>query len=133
MKNTTIQAFVAIGIILLIVMIIGAYFLSTTPNKMQSDSTMSQNTTTPLSSAQSTVDMSTSTTVEGEVAGGFELSTAQVEALVSLGVDPDAVPSSISAEQEACFVEALGEERVGEIRAGAVPNALEFLRAQGCI
>ena len=77
---------------------------------------------------------STTGEVQGEVvSGGFEFSSAQVEALVSLAIDPAAAPSSISAEQEACFAGVLGEARVIEIKAGAVPSAFEFMKAESCI
>ncbi len=76
----------------------------------------------------------TNTEVSAETAtAGFELSNAQKQALISLGIDPAMVPSYVSATQEECFVSVLGEARVGEIRAGAVPNGVEFLRAKACI
>ncbi len=64
---------------------------------------------------------------------GFTLSAAQKSALTSLGIDPTTVPSTISAAQEVCFVETLGSARVSEIKAGAVPNAIELLKAKPCI
>jgi len=67
------------------------------------------------------------------VTGGFQLSTQQKQALIEFGVDPATVPSSISPTQETCFVSVLGEARVSEIKAGAVPSAIEFLRAKSCV
>jgi hypothetical protein len=74
-----------------------------------------------------------STSTEVGAIDGFILSDAQVSALVSLGIDPGVVPSSISSEQEECFVGVLGETRTQEIKAGAVPSAFEFLKAEICI
>lgn len=135
MKNTNAQIFVALVVILLALMTIAVYFLMTDPYGSSGGLTSSHgNGATVLSEQQGeTEDANTNAALEGEVAGGFELSSAQIDALVSLGIDPDAVPSSVSAEQEACFVGVLGEERVAEIKAGAVPGNLEFLRARSCI
>gem|GEM_PF-2118742 len=41
--------------------------------------------------------------------------------------------TSISPDQEACFVEVLGQARVDEIKAGDSPTATEFFEARGCI
>jgi len=64
---------------------------------------------------------------------GFQLSEAQKSALQAFGIDPSKVPSSITAQQEACFTAALGAERVAQIKGGAVPSAVEFFKAKGCI
>jgi len=63
----------------------------------------------------------------------FNLSAAQRQALINLGVSPDSIPTSLSYEQEQCFVGVLGEARVDEIKAGAIPGPLEFMRAKACI
>ncbi len=67
------------------------------------------------------------------VASGFQLSEAQKQALVAAGIDPSKVPTSVSAAQETCFVAALGDAKVAEIKAGAVPSAMELLKAKSCI
>lgn len=61
------------------------------------------------------------------------LSPAQEKALETFGIDPATIPSSITPEQEACFVEKLGQERVDEIKAGDSPTATEFFKAKSCI
>lgn len=76
------------------------------------------------------VQSNTSTQTAGTA---FTLSDAQKQALSSFGIDPASVPSSISAEQEACFVAALGSARVSEIKAGATPSAMDFFKVKGCI
>ncbi|MBP9750132.1 MAG: hypothetical protein KBD21_05380 [Candidatus Pacebacteria bacterium] len=63
----------------------------------------------------------------------FTLSEAQKVALSGLGIDPATVPSTISPIQVACFEEALGVDRVSEIRAGGVPSAFELLKVKSCI
>lgn len=63
----------------------------------------------------------------------FTLSAAQRQALLNLGISPDSIPTSLSYEQEQCFVNVLGQARVAEIKAGAIPGPVEFIRAKACI
>lgn len=61
------------------------------------------------------------------------LNESQEAALETVGIDPATLPSSITPEQEACFVEAIGQARVDEIKAGGSPTASEVFSARGCI
>jgi hypothetical protein len=61
------------------------------------------------------------------------LNATQERALEVVGIDPAKVPTSITPEQEACFTEKLGAERVAEIKAGDTPGAVEILKAKECI
>jgi len=61
------------------------------------------------------------------------LSPAQEKTLETFGVNPASIPSSITPEQEACFISVLGEARVQEIKAGDSPTATEMFNAKGCI
>ena len=61
------------------------------------------------------------------------LSESQEKVLETFGIDPAKVPSTITPEQEACFVEKLGEERVAEIKGGDSPTAAEYFKAKDCI
>lgn len=77
-----------------------------------------------------TATTSTSTQTQNT---SFVLSSAQKQALTAFGIDPNAVPSTITPAQEACFIAQLGAPRVTEIRAGAVPSMMEFLKVKVCI
>ncbi len=57
------------------------------------------------------------------------MTEAQAQALDSVGISA----SAISEEQEACFVRVLGQTRVDEVKAGAIPTAAEFFSARGCL
>lgn len=135
MKNIATQLFVTLGIVFLILLLVGIYFFVTDPYGLKplifGGSAPMQSTSAPASDTSNDAGAGTST--EQTASGGFTLSNAQVEALIALGIDPAAVPSSISPEQEACFVGVLGDARVEEIKAGAVPSAFEFLKAKSCI
>ncbi len=61
------------------------------------------------------------------------LSAEQTAALKTVGVDPNTLPTTISPDQEACFIGILGASRVAEIKSGATPTATEFFAARGCI
>ncbi len=61
------------------------------------------------------------------------LTPAQEDALEIIGIDPTALPDSITPEQMSCFVRVLGEARVTEIQAGAAPTAIEIFKAKECL
>lgn len=61
------------------------------------------------------------------------LSEAQRAGLQAVGVDTATIPQTMTPEIEACFVAALGQQRVDSIVAGAAPNFKEFITAQHCI
>lgn len=60
------------------------------------------------------------------------LSEEQEIFLENVGVDTTQIPTEITAEQEACAVEKLGQERVDEIKAGASPGTSDYLKAGSC-
>jgi hypothetical protein len=61
------------------------------------------------------------------------LSATQERALEVVGIDPANVPTTITPEQEACFTEKLGAERVAQIKAGGTPSATEIFKARACV
>jgi hypothetical protein len=61
------------------------------------------------------------------------LSPGQEKALETFGIDPASVPSTFTPEQEACAVQALGQARVNEIKAGATPTATDYYKAKACM
>lgn len=60
------------------------------------------------------------------------LSSSQEKALQTLGVDLSSVPTSITAAQEKCAVQALGQERVNKIKSGEAPSISDYLKAKSC-
>ncbi|KKT87077.1 MAG: hypothetical protein UW86_C0010G0017 [Microgenomates group bacterium GW2011_GWA1_Microgenomates_45_10] len=114
MKKFLIVFFVILGVIFLVGALIGIGFFIA---NMNSPKTNSGNTS--------------DTDVQAD--GGFSLSDAQKSALQAFGIDISTIPSYITPEQEACFTLALGADRVAEIKAGAVPNAIDFFKAKSCI
>ena len=142
MKNVLTHIFVTLGVIFFTLIIIGVYFFVTDPYNLKplifgtGAVTIPSQTApkdTSASAPESEAKSATAAAPDNTTLGGFQLSAAQKQALVSLGIDPAAVPSTINSEQETCFVAVLGASRVGEIKAGAVPNALEFAKAKSCI
>ncbi len=61
------------------------------------------------------------------------LSVEQEKLLESYNVDIKSLPTTIPPGIEACFVESLGAKKVEEIKNGAVPGALDILRARSCV
>lgn len=127
MKQIFTHLFVALGVIFLIIIIAGTIFIIADPYNLK-PLIFGSPATGNFSNSKAT-QANDSTSDSGE----FSLSDTQKQALVSFGIDPTVVPSSISTEQENCFVSVLGEARVNEIKNGAVPNAVEFMKAKACI
>lgn len=61
------------------------------------------------------------------------LNEAQEKTLEDLGVDVSKLPSEISPEMQACFVEKLGQERSDAIVKGDSPTAMEVFKARICL
>jgi len=61
------------------------------------------------------------------------LTEEQEKAAESLGIDPAALPSTITPAMEECFYDTLGAQRADEIRAGAEPTALDYFKARSCL
>ncbi len=60
------------------------------------------------------------------------LSASQEAALENVGINPAAVPSSVTDAQKTCMINAVGEARANEIKAGAMPTPMEILKAKSC-
>ena len=118
MKKLLNVFFVTLGVIFFIIILLGAYFFITDPLNLK-----------PLLFGTDGEE-----TVAGDgVDKHPHLNEEQEAALETIGVDPADVPSEITPEQEACFEEKLGEERVAEIEAGDSPTTMEMMKAQSCI
>ncbi len=143
MKIIFTRIFVGLGVIFLILILAGVCFYIIDPYNLKplifgSDPVMTPpqktiNTTIPSITTETSSNTPENTAPTTQVSGGFVLSPAQKQALISFDIDPASVPSSISTEQETCFTGVLGASRVTEIKAGAVPSALEFFKAKACI
>lgn len=94
--------------------------------------------TTPVASSTTrppvvtTTTTTTVTTTPNATSTPFTLTEAQKKALMSYGISTTSIPTVISVTQEACFVKALDEARVKEIRGGAIPSTAELLKVKGC-
>ncbi|PLX25519.1 hypothetical protein C0580_02245 [Candidatus Parcubacteria bacterium] len=61
------------------------------------------------------------------------LNDTQEKTLYDLGVDTSKLPTEISDEMKACFVEKLGQERANELVNGASPTNTEVYKARECL
>ena len=118
--------FVTLGVIFFILIIAGISFIVIDPWHIRPLLWPKTTTVTPTSTG------TTPTSSTAPAAINF-LNESQRAALQKFGIDPASLPTTITASQEACFVGVLGQARVDEIKAGAVPSALEFLRASACL
>lgn len=120
MKKIIITFFAILGVIFFLLILVGVYFFVTDPLGLKP--LFLDTAPAPASSSGSEV-----------VDKNPVLSPAQEKVLETVGIDPAAVPTSITPEQEACFKEVLGEVRVAEIIDGATPSPLELLQGKRCI
>ena len=133
MKNILTHIFVTLGVIFLLLIIAGIGFVIADPYNLKPLIFGSEHVQQPSATTKNTDSQNTTQTDTTTIQGGFTLSEAQKQALISFGVDPAVVPTTLSAAEEECFVSVLGVSRVAEIKAGAVPSALEFLKGKSCI
>lgn len=118
MKKLLNVFFVTLGVIFSIIILFGLYLYITDPLNLK-----------PL-----IFDTESNTVPAGEQTDTHPLlSASQEKALETFGIDPATVPSEITPEQEACFIDALGADRVAEIKAGDSPTATEYFKAKDCI
>lgn len=122
--------FVTLGIIFFLLILVGGYLYVADPFNIKPLFLGSSTTTREPASildAEATVrDTSTGS-------GTIQLSDEQRATLTTMGIDPESIPTEITPEQEACFVDILGAERVAEIKAGASPSASEMFRVRNCL
>jgi hypothetical protein len=119
-------AFVTLGIVFLALILIaaGAY--------LALNYTSFGGGTSALSGTEQSNNTNKSTS-DGSGASTFTMSEEQRQAIAAFGIDPSTIPTTITAEQEACFVGKLGQARVDEIKDGAVPGTMDFFKVKSCI
>lgn len=137
MKKILNLFFVTLGVIFFCLIIFASYLYIADPlnikpllKALQSSPTTETVASSTSTNAQSPAEANAETTEEDK---NPILNSTQENALEIIGVDPASLPTSITPEQEACFVSILGQTRVDEIKAGNLPTATEFFQARGCI
>jgi len=110
-----------LGVIFFIIILFGIYFVIADPLNLK-----------PLL-FNSNIDQDTNTTTNNEVSNNSQFSESQEAAMKKFGIDPASIPTNFTAEQEVCFEEKLGIERVNEIKSGGSPTATEFFKVRGCL
>ena len=128
MKKALNIFFVVLGIIFLCILIaLGGVFLFIS-TQGGSSATM-QETMNTVTGGEEAVSESAS----APTGGNPMLNESQEAVLETFGIDPASLPATITPEQEACFIEAIGADRVEEIKAGDTPTATEIFRGRGCL
>lgn len=72
----------------------------------------------------------------GEVKSTYDhplLTTQQESTLESLGVDTQALPTSLTPQLKACFTTKLGADRVKVIEGGATITTADYFKVQSCL
>jgi len=123
MNKTVTGIFVALGIVFSIILVVALIILIVNGTRSDRDVFSAENITDTYEDAGG----------EPQVDAHPSMSTAQESALRAFGIDPATIPTSLSPEQQACFITKLGAQRAAEIQAGDVPTAAEFFTAKACI
>jgi len=126
--------FVVLGVLFFLILIGLGYFIIADPLNIR-PVVMSM-----YNSDENTADSSTDS-MGGSVEAGSEVSGVnsgvmtdkQEQALESIGISPESVPTQFTPEQIECFIGVLGEERVNDIKAGDTPTPAEFYQAKDCV
>ena len=140
MKKFMLWFFAVLGFIFFWIIIGVIYFVVADPFNLRPLIQMLWQETSPASVPSDRTDSSISPTKESETTTATEAAVtppagpnaAQIKALDAVGIDPGAAVS-ITPNQEVCFVGILGQGRVNDIKAGAVPTASEFFAVRGCL
>ncbi len=140
MKKFFTYFFVTLGVIFFVLILLALYLYIVNPNGIQTrlDPIVTEVLEEDLGLTEATfggegnTEVNSETSVESAEESETSVTPAQAEALEALGLDPAAI-SSITPEQEACFVRTLGQARVDEVKAGAVPNPIDLFKAKECI
>jgi hypothetical protein len=118
MKKFLTYFFVTLGVIFFILMCAGAYLWFADPYGVR-----------PLIDALRGAETSITPSPTDK---NPALSPVQEAALEQVGIDPAAVPTTITPAQEACATEILGAARTAEIKAGDAPTLTEIAQARQC-
>lgn len=125
MKKILTYFFVALGIIFFVILIGLSYLWFADPFEIRP---LIKSLTQEIPATQS--QESTQETVRADKHPA--LTEEQEQALETIGIDPSALPTTITPEMETCFTAVLGEERVQEIRDGASPTPVEAFKTREC-
>ena len=134
--------FVALGVIFFILLVIVIYFFIKDPYNLRPilmpviRPVISEMIFSNSSSSDDLKTISNNTpeyTTSLKVNGSSSLTSDQANALKAIGVDPNSLPTTITPEQEECFVKIFGQIRVNEIKAGDTPTATEFIKGTSCL
>jgi len=90
-------------------------------------------TPAPADTSAADTESTSGVTVPAPVADKNPGLTAEQErALETIGVNPAALPTSITPEMKSCFTAILGAARVAEIERGATPTPTEVFQTRSC-
>ncbi len=123
--------FYILGVIFFVLILAGVYVFVADPFGIREFASLM--TSTPKETVQETA-------VDGKVVkepvqadANPYLSDAQEAALENVGINPAALPTSVSDTQKTCLINAVGEARANEIKAGAMPTPMEIIKAKSCL
>lgn len=133
MKKILNVFFVILGVIFFIIILIGIYLFVADPYNLKPLILGSGTGSSTVTQGSSSAADNTPNAAQDSADQNPVLNQDQETALQAVGIDPTTVPSTISPEQESCFIDTIGAARVEAIKAGDSPTALEIFAGRNCL
>ena len=114
--------FLTLGVIFFLLIMLGIYLWVADPFGLK-----------PLLKAFSQPLNVSGQSLDDSIGNQPSLTPEQEATLENYGINPATLPTTLTPEMEACFIEKLGTARVNEIKAGDEPGAMDFIKAGACL
>lgn len=127
--------FYVLGVVFFFILLSGTYLYVSDAYGIKtfvSVMTSPHSTTPSTENSQHVVSDEKTATVPQQKDANPYLSASQEAALENVGINPATLPTSVSDTQRTCLINAVGEARANEIKAGAMPTAVEIFKAKSC-
>ncbi len=125
--------FYILGVIFFVMLLAGTYFYISDAYGIRTFVSLMTNTQpTSIDVIQKPGTNGAVTTAPIQKDANPYLSESQEAALENVGINPAPLPTSVSDTQKTCLINAVGEARANEIKAGALPTPMEILKAKSC-
>lgn len=124
--------FITLGIIFFLLIIVIAYLIIADPFEIRP---LIKSFQGDLSVVEESMDQTSMKNIDDSVVVDKNplLNTSQEKTLEALGIDPATIPTTFTPDMEVCAVEKLGAQRVEEIKGGATPTVMDYMKGKDCL
>lgn len=132
MKKLLNGFFMALGVIFFILILIGVYLFVADPYNIK-PLLFGSESNTPAEQPEAAASNKNTSAREPASDKNPILNQNQEAALEAVGINPANIPNEVSPQQQRCFEDTLGADRVAAITAGDTPSATEIFTARNCL